>query len=413
MKDNELLEFELKKSFDFFWETANTDEESKGFGLIPDTTSNMDRCSIAAVGFGLSAYVIGVERGFISKEEAVKRVAGTLKTVFENVPHYKGFFAHFVYMKDGMKYGKTEYSTIDTSLLVNGMLTCETYFKNEEITKLSKLIYDRVDWIDFVKTKDGKKVFAMSYNPEKDGSYRDGSNSDGYIYSWHMTAEQLMMYFQAAGNDNVSEELALDLYLGFERQVGSYKGRNIVFSPGSSMFIYQFSHAWFPFQKYVDLYGFDWFENSKHAILANRKYCELNEKFPTLTNLIWGLSASYAPNGYLVPGALPSDVRNVPNNDGDGTIAPYAILASVPFIDEEVKQSANYIYEKYPQSFGKYGFVDGINLECNWFSDEYLGLDKGIALLMIDNYLYGTTWKYYEENDIIQKAIKKLRFRNK
>ena len=413
MKDEELLKVELKLSFDFFWETANIDKNSKGFGLIPDTTKNMTVCSIASVGFGLSAYVIGVERGFITKDAAVKRIIGTLKTLYNNVDHYKGFFAHFVHMNDGSKYKKTEYSTIDTALLINGMFTCQTYFNNDEINSLSKAIYDRIDWLSFVKTRGNKKVFAMSYNPEKDGDYRDDSSSDGYIFSWHMMAEQLMMYFQAAANDNVSQELALDLYFGFDRQVGSYHGENIVFSPGASLFIYQFSHAWFPFQDYNDLYGFDWFKNSKYAILANREYCAHNKKYPSQTNLVWGLSACYAPNGYVVSGALPHDIRLESNRDGDGTIAPYAILASLPFIEKEVKQSMNYIYETYPESFGKYGFVDGINLEQNWFSNEYLGLDKGVTLLMIDNYFHGTTWKYYEENELIQKAIVKLGFTKK
>ena len=180
------------------------------------------------------------------------------------------------------------------------------------------------------------------------------------------------------------------------------------------MFIYLFNNAWFDYRKHVDHNGINWFEHAKRAIYANREYC-INRSEEYLNEYNWGLAAGDTPNGYQVYGASPMNEQTSERmeNDFEGTTQQYAILGSLPFHPKIVEKSVEYLYNDYPESFGKYGFSDGMNLKDNqaWFCPNYLGLDKGITAIMIDNYYYGTTWKYYQRSELVQKAIKRLGFR--
>jgi len=415
--ESDVLVLELKACFDFFWDSLNTNtiQGSPGYGLVVDRTNNRKHASMASVGFALSAYVVGVERGFITYEQGLERVKGTLYTLVHHVPHYKGFLAHFVDMITVERYRKCEYSTIDTAIVLNGALTVETYFDDSDIHKLVDELYNRVDWNAFVFNYNGKTMFRMAYNPDKDGAYANG-NENGYIYHWHMPAEQLMMYFLAAGHHDVNEQTAFALYNGFDRYPGGYKNYQYIYSPGNALFIYQFSHAWFDFANYVDAHGFDWFENSRIATLANRQWCiDHRYQFKTFSENSWGLTACDNPQGYGVFGPEPLGWEKVGTTTRiNGTVAPYGPASSVPFAPKVCIEAMEDMYHKHPQIWGEYGFKDAYNLENKpWYSQTYLGLDKGITILMLDNYLHGTTWKYYMENPRIIKAIHVLKFNKK
>ncbi|MDD3124002.1 MAG: glucoamylase family protein [Candidatus Izemoplasmatales bacterium] len=409
------LEKELYQSFLYFYEEANHDETSLGYGLIRDNSSKISMASIASVGFGLSAYVIGVENNYISYEEGLRLVIGTFKTFLNHIDHFNGFYVHYVDMITAKPYKKSEYSTIDTVIFMNGAITCDSYFDEKEVHELFNKLYGRIDFRPFVKEYNGKKVFRMAYNPNEGGDYRAHSN-DPWIYQWHMYAEQLSMYFIAASNDNLTKEESKDLYHGFERNLGSYKEFSFIYSPTNALFIYQYSHAWFDFSLYVDELGFDWFENSKIASLANREYCiDHQNEYPTLGEHAWGLTACLTPSGYRNQCVEPNDL----NHDEPhvyGVLPPSGAIGSIPFTPSESIEVLVHLSKKYPEAFQKYGFTDGIlNLpdRTNWISSEYIGINKGITVLMIDNYLHKTTWKYYMKHPLIQKAIQKLDFRKK
>lgn len=406
------LEKELYHSFLYFIDEANADEQSKGYGLILDNSKNRHMASVAAVGFGLSAYVIGVENGYISYEVALKRVIGTFKTFLTNVDQYEGFFIHFADVETGKTYKKSEYSTIDTALFLNGAITCDSYFDDETVHSLFNQIYDRVHFEHFVKEYQGKRVFHMAYNPTEDGDYRHKSNSP-WIYQWNMYAEQLMLYFLAAGSDRVSSDLAIDLYHGFDRNKGQYGLYEYVYSPPNSLFIYQYSHAWFQFQDYLDDNQFDWFENSRLATLGNRAFCiDHQHEYPTLNEKAWGLTACLTPLGYRNQHVLPNDL-NKHEPYAMGVLPPSGAIGSMPFTPIESMEVLDELFNVYPEAFKKHGFTDGILKQADgslWICDEYIAINKGITVLMIDNYLHGTTWKYYMKHPIIQKAIQKLGF---
>ncbi|HAQ56527.1 MAG TPA: hypothetical protein DCR44_03900 [Acholeplasmatales bacterium] len=407
-----IIDLELRKSFDFFWEMANRNPESPAYGLISDNSAKPEIASIASVGFGLSAIVIGVENGYITYAEGLDAVQRTLRTFADVVPHFHGFFMHFVMTATGLPRKKCEYSTIDTAILLNGALTCDAYFDDPEVHRLFRAIYDRVDWNAFVFDYQGKPTFHMAYNPEEGGDYRQHSR-DPWIWQWDMTAEQLSMYFLAAGSDHVPAPLAKALYEGFRRPVGTYAGYEYVYSPGNALFVYQYSHAWIDFAKIIDANGFDWADNTRRATYANRAWCIRHaDHYPIFNEYMWGITACLTPKGYRGQGVAPTDDRNRPDGHTEGVVPPSGPAGSICYAPEIVIPSLEYMAKTYPAAFARYGFTDGIALtpDGEWISKDYIGINKGVTALMIDNYLHGKIWSLYMNHPMIKKAIEKLGF---
>ncbi|XFA99047.1 glucoamylase family protein [Candidatus Izemoplasma sp. B36] len=414
MKKKSLLEEELYHSFLFFLEQSNHDEESDGYGLILDNTKNKNMASIASVGFGLSSYVIGVENKYITYDEGRKHVINTFKTFINHVDKFNGFYNHFLDIKTANPYKKCEFSTIDTVIFFNGAITCDSYFDEEEVHSLFNKLFDMLDFLPFITKYKDSKVFRMAYNPIVDGDYR-GESSSPWIYHWHMYAEQISMYFLAAATDNIDANLAKDLYYGFIRKKGKYNNHEYIYCPTNSLFVYQYSHAWIDFNKIIDSSGFDWFQNSIIATKANKEYCYDNrDRYPILKDSLWGLTACLTPKGYRNQCIEPNDFDDKENHVF-GVFPPSGPLGSIPFATDDVKKLLDVLESKYMEAFREYGFTDGITIENDklWISDYYIGINKGITVLMIDNYLHGTTWKYYMKHPLIKKAIKKLGFRRK
>lgn len=411
----EILLKELELSVKWFWEKAtNKDKNSKGYGLVLDRSNDENLCSVASVGYALTNYVIGVERGWIDRQEAIERTRGTLKTIL-SLSNHKGFLPHFFTMDKAEMRKGTEYSTIDTALMAQGAITAESFFKDEEITRLTTQLIERVDWkwISF-KTEDNRHLIHMAYNPDKDGEYvMDGQA--GFIWHWSMPAEQLMMYFQAAATDGIDADLAKELYLGFSRTTMSYNGTQYINVPGGALFLHQFSHAWFKFQDYNDMYGFSWFKNAQNATKVAIDFSVLNPLgLKGLNEHAWGMSASDCPTGYSVGGLPPFRYGKMDKKTAnqDGTIQPYSMAAALPYNPTHVEKSILWTYKNHPQTWGEYGFYESYNMEGEkpWYGHTYLGIDKGISSVMIDNHYFGTTWKYYMESKFIKKAIDKLGF---
>jgi hypothetical protein len=391
---HELVNNELKGCFDFFWNEANTDKNSPGFGQIRDKNKKGSELvsSIASVGFGLTAIVIGAERGFVSKTEAFERVKGTLLTFLHETEHAHGFFYHFLDMRTSKKFG--EYhdcaSIIDTSIFLNGALTAAEYFKGE-IAELFDEIYTRVNWQKYYNEKEN--LFYMGYHEDTGG-----------FGAWDMYAEQMMQYI--LGTASPTFPVPPKIYEGFNRDLGEYGGYSFYNSPGGALFIHQFSHGWYNFKNIIDKDGISWFDNSVKASLASRQYSVNNPKgFKTLHKNAWGLTACEGPKGYRAFGTPPFH----PNCEdiNDGTVAPCGAIGSVIFTPNEAFDAMTH-YAAIPKLIGKYGFQDSYNQDLNWVCDFCIGIDKGISIVMLENYLSGMVQELYMSNKYVKKATELL-----
>lgn len=397
LNDEKILELEAKGCFNFFWNEANINTEA-GYGLIRDRVpSSDDMASIASVGFGLPAIIIGIDREWTSYEEGYRRVKGTLNTLLNCVEHINGFFYHFVHMKNGKRYGYSEVSSIDTAIVICGAITCGEYFQGE-IKELSEKLYQRVDWEWYRDKK--RNMFYMGYSPER-----------GFEGWWDLYAEQLMMYFlgAAAPTFPVNPEMFYD----FMRNKASYGEHDFINSWFGSIFTYQFSHAFFDFRYTEDREGIDWWENSRRATLGNRQYCiDNSEIYNTFSKNSWGLTACDGPNGYSGKyGAAPSGSVSMGSfnkeHENDGTVTPCGAAGSIVFTPQESINSLNYYYNNYPKLWGKYGFKDAYNLDVTpvWYGQDYIGIDKGITLLMLENYRTGLIWECFMKNEHVKLGL--------
>jgi len=392
------LDREARASFNYFWEQSNHEPGSPGYGLTRDRyPGNPEIASIAATGFALTALPIGVENGWISREEGYERANGTLDTLLA-MEHEHGFFYHFVNVKTGKREWNSEISSIDTTLLLNGVLTAGQYFGGE-VGEKSRRLYERVDWSWFVDP--AKKQFHMAYRPEK-----------GFEGHWDFYAEQLAMYVLAAGSP--THPVGLDVYDGFIRHRASYKDSEpFIHSWFGSLFTYQYSHAWIDFRNLTDKDGVNWFENSVIASRASRQFAiDQSARYKGLHENSWGLTASDTPNGYNgMLGSPPSGYDNTAHRV-DGTVAPAGALGSVVFTPEESLQALKY-YLTVPNLNGEYGLKDAFNLDKGWVASDYIGIDKGITLLMASNYRDKTVWKIFMDVPYVQKGLEVLQFQKK
>lgn len=397
MDKYKILDLEARGCFDFFWNEANTDINSLGFGLIRDNSSAGSRqmASIASVGFGLTAIIIGIEKGWISRTEGYDRTVGTLRTFWQHVEHVGGFFYHFLNMETGKKYEEFYDcpSIIDTTLFLNGAITSAEYFGGE-IEELFEQIYRRIDWNLYYDAENN--WFYMGYLPESGG-----------FGQWNMYAEQMAQYI--LGVASPTHPVPTEIYQGFERRLGRYGEYEFYNSPGGELFTHQYSHAWFNFKDVVDRDGINWFDNSVKATLANRQYCiDNSDGFKTFNENSWGLTACEGPTGYCGPGAPPYHPGVQVKNDG--TVAPSGAAGSIVFTPHESIAALNYYYERFPELWGKYGFQDAYNLDATppWFADRVIGIDKGITLLMIENYKTGFVWDLYMKNKYVRRGMELL-----
>lgn len=404
-----LLDRELTGGVAFFWEQANPDPDSPGYGLIPDRYGRGESvASIAAVGFGLAALAIGAARGQIDPDAARDRVRGTLATL-SRVPAHRGFWTHFVDLRSIARHKLAEFSTIDTALALCGAITAAGYFDDPEITERTQTLLERVDWDFLVHERDSRMLLRMAYNADRGGDYAGDADFTGMIGAWDMTAEQLCMYLLAAGHPDVPADLARALYHGFDRPIGSWGGEPFVHTPGGAMFIYQFSHAFFAFQDWRDDTGFDWFENSQRAILANRQWCiDHHDQFRTLGPHLWGLTAGDGLESYIVSGPPVRGDTLLPYCEG--TVHSYSLTGAMPFIPDVAGESIMWLDRHHPGMWGRYGLHDAINLEgpTPVYLETVLGIDKGPSVLLVDDFLHGTTWRAFGSHPWIKRAVEKL-----
>lgn len=383
----------MARSFDYFWEQVNTDVNSAGYGLIRDRFPGSEGiASTAAVGFGLTAYPLGVEKGYISYEEGHDRADGTLDTLLA-MERVEGFYYHFVDMETGKRAWQSEVSSIDTAILLMGVLTAGEYFGGE-IQNKAEQIYDGVNWPWFVD--ESRAMFYMAYRPE-----------EGFAGHWDFYAEQLMLYVLAAGSDtHPTDETP---YYSFTRHYASYgEGQPFIHSWFGSIFTYQYSHAWIDFREYTDKEGVNWFDNSAEASLAHFDFATtMDSQYITLGPDAWGLSACDGPEGYNgLYGAPPSGFDNR-SHVVDDTIPPSGAIGSIIFLPQEAERAMLNYYSLEPLK-GEYGFLDAYNLSEDWVATDVIGIDKGITLLMLANYPNDLVYQIAMQNEQILNGLGRL-----
>jgi Uncharacterized protein conserved in bacteria len=396
MNTEELLKLEMKKCWLYFYENTNLDKNSKFFGLTRDKYPLFPEvASISSTGYSLASLIIGVENSWLDYEEGYDIALNTIKTFLYKIKSKNGFFHRYINIETGKKEWNSEISIIDTALLLCGVLAVGEYFE-DEVKDLGLILFENVEWNWFIDKE--KKQYRLGY---KRGFY-------GY---WDNYAEQLIIYILGAGS--LTNQIDKDIYYSFERRKKDYEEqKGIIYSWFGSLFTYQYSHAWIDFKKLYDEKKVNWFDNSKKAILANKMYCYTNrEKIKTFKEGYWGISATITKKRYSQRhGAEPC----VDKIKLDGTISISALISSIVFYSEEVIEKVNRLYKDYPSSFGKYGFMTSMNLNYrdNWFSSEYLSIDKGNSMIMIANYLDDKIWKLMMSSEIIQRGLDHLNIKD-
>ena len=393
---NAAAEMETQRSFAFFWEQVNLNEDSKGYGLIGDRYPSSGAASIASVGFGMAALPIGVENGWITREEGLERAEKTLASM-KGLETVHGFYYHFYTQRTGNPTKGSEVSCIDTALFVAGALVAGEYFGGN-VETLANEIYALVEWDWYVNPNTNQ--FYMGYNAEKG------------IFSgaWDYYGEQLIMYFLGAGSP--THPISKKVYDGFTRSKVTYGGYPVIHSWFGSIFTYQFSHAFVDFRGIEDAKGINWFDNSINATLAAYAYAQdLSKDYKTLKNG-WGMTACDGPDGYSgLYGSAPSGSGSTAHRV-DGTVPPCGAIGSICFTPTLVMDTMDYYYNALDGALvGKYGFYDAYNLEDGrWIAKDVIGIDKGICLLMIENYRSGLVWDLFMGCDFMATAMQVLEF---
>ncbi|MBK8489373.1 MAG: Tat pathway signal protein [Saprospirales bacterium] len=408
-----------ERTFRYFWELADTLTWQ-----IPDRYPTLTFSSIAATGFGLSAYLVGAERGYITRAQAAERVFKTLE-VLKNLPQgpeatgvsgYKGFFYHFLDLRHARRFKDVELSTIDTAWLLAGILSCMSYFDRDDptekaIREMADFLYRRVEW-DWIANEDG--LISMGWYPEKGFHPR----------KWEGMNEGMFIYFLALGSP--THPVAPSAWGKWceTYEWAEFHGQEMInFGP---LFGHQYTHMYVDFRGIQDTYtrakGIDYFENARRATLANRAYCIDNpNNFKGYSESIWGLTACDGPgwaekkfngkkmvfHGYSARGAATVDFQD------DGTIAPTAAGGSVPFAPEVCLPALQAMWNQYPQLIGKYGPFDAFNLsfsEEGWFDKDWLGIDQGPIVIQLENYRTGFLTNLMKKNPYIVEGLRKAGF---
>lgn len=424
-----------KRTFDWFWDSANPTN-----GLVPDHYPTQSFASIAAVGFGLTAYGVGVERGYITRDQAIERTLATLR-FFHDAPQndseddatgYHGFFYHFLNMQTGKREARwVELSTVDTTLLLGGVLFAQSYYdrdtaQEKEIRQLADAIYRRVDWTwAQVRTP----LISMGWTP----------GGQFIPHDWQGYDEAMLVYILALGSPThaVGDDAWKAWSAKYSRTWGEFYGQTFLnFAP---MFGHQYSHVWVDFRGIRDAWSrekdMDYFENSRRAAYAQRAYAIANpSQWTGYGANVWGLTASNGPGGLVVKTAGGERTFHGYTARGagrdyisdDGTIVPTAAGGSIAFAPDIVVPALEEMKNRYGKwIYTKYGFVDAFNPsfhtqtelrtgklvpELGWVDTVHLGIDQGPIVLMIENWRSDFVWNVMKKNPYIRKGLERAGF---
>jgi hypothetical protein len=418
-----------RRTFQFFWDTTNP-----GNGLARDRFPTPSFASIAAVGFALTAYPIGVHRGFVSRAAAAERTLATLRFLARapqgdarsGMTGHKGFFYHFVDMERGARFEQTELSTVDTALLLAGILFAQGYFhrpEEAEIRDLADRIHERIDWRWSMARP---PTIALGWSPEK-----------GHLpYDWIAYSEAMLVYVLALGSPThpLGPESWQGWAAGLPKAWGSQEGHQLVgFAP---LFGHQYSHVWIDFRGIRDAFmrekQLDYFENTRRATLAQHAYAQRNPlQWRGYGPRLWGLTACDGPADVTVqvdgrPRTFRTYSARGPGDFDDGTVAPTAVGGSVPFAPQLCIGTLMAMREDHGEHlYSEYGYLDSLNLSVppsvplkhgkhvpgrGWYDGDYLGIDQGPILAMIENFRSGLVWEVMRASPHVRRGLTRAGF---
>ena len=399
ISDEELLTLIQEKTFNYFWDYAHPVS-----GLSRERLNSGETVTSGGSGFGIMAIPVGIERGFITREEGAERMLTIVTFLDEKAERFHGAYSHWL---DGTTGKAIDFSAkddgadlVETAFLIEGLLTVQQYFNRDNTTestirqKITK-IWEGVEWDWFQRSSNS---LYWHWSPEHDWAM------NMKITGWN---EALIIYVLAASSP--THPISKEVYdQGWARDGAIKSGKkyyDITLPLGSSycgpMFFAHYSFLGLDPRNLQDQYANYWEQNVAHAKI-NHAYCAANpKKFAGYSDECWGLTASDIPNGYTA---------SSPTND-NGTIAPTAAVASIPYTPEEsLKAIRHFYYVLGDRLFGTYGFKDAFNLSQRWFASSYIAIDQGPIILMIENYRTGLLWKYFMKNEDVQKGLDKLGF---
>jgi hypothetical protein len=416
------LETLQRESFSYFIHECNSAN-----GLVSDKTAQASPASIAATGFALAAYPVAVECGFTARTAAVERTLTTLR-FFWNSPQgpecdatgYQGFYYHFLDMKTGRRAGQCELSTVDSAFLIAGMLTAAAYFDantadEQEIRTLADGLYRRANWR---WSQNQGATLTHGWNPES-----------GFLpYRWEGYDEGLLLYMLALG----SPTYPLDAE-GFTAWCSTYQWKSHYgydYLYAGSLFTHQLSHIWIDFRGIQDQFmrskGIDYFENTRRATYVQQQYAIKNPlKYGGYCASCWGITASDGPGPDIVKidgierQFFDYIARGVPFGPDDGTIAPWSVVASLPFAADIVLPAIEYFIRNLQlKANNPYGFKATFNATfpaktanpCGWISPWHYGLNQGPVVLMIENYRSGLLWHLTRQSPYIVSGLRRAGF---
>ncbi len=384
--EQQLLDDLTRTAFDFFW-----NEASPATGLIKDRAlanggDTRTVGSIASIGYGLTALCIGDQRQYMPTQQIKDRVTTTLNYLLNSLPNQNGFFYHFIDINTGARAFNSEVSSIDTSILLCGVLTAREYFQDANISGLATQIYERVNW-PWMQNGPDTIAFSMGWTPE-----------NGFLTSrWDTYCELMMIYLLAIGSPTFP--VPASTWNAFTRPVLNYQTFSYI-TTNAPLFIHQYSHAWFDFRNKKDSLGINYFNNSVTATSAHKQFClSLAGSFSDYTDSLWGITSSDSMNGYVAWGGPPS------MGPIDGSVVPCATAGSLPFMSTDSLKVLKNIRDKYPSAWKKYGFVDAFNPLRNWYNPDVIGIDVGISMLMAENYRTQFVWNTFMKIPEAQNAM--------
>ena len=421
-----------RRTFQWFWDLSDART-----GLTPDRWPTHSFVSVGAVCFALTAYPIGAERGWVSREAAAARALATLRffwtarqdTAALGATGYRGFFYHFLVPETGARFEDVELSTIDSALLFAGALFCQSYFDRhtpaeDSVRAVAESLYARADW-HWAQAR--PPLISMGWGP------REGLLE----WDWHGYDEAMILQILALGSP--THRVGPETWQAWTKDYrwGTFQGQEHVgFAP---LFGHQFSHVWIDFRGIRDAYmrgkGIDYFENSRRATLAQRAYAIANPKgYAGYGERLWGLSACDGPlDGSLTIAGKQREFHTYTARgasfdriEDDGTVTPTAAAGSIGFAPEVVIPTLMAMRDDYGHGlFGRYGFLDAVNPTLRvatpvhhgivdttlaWFDTDYLGIDQGPIVAMIENYRSGLVWRTMRRNPHIVRGLERAGF---
>jgi hypothetical protein len=390
--DHAFLEDLSKRSFMFFWEQANprtgiARDRSKTDGT--PSPNAIEIGSIASVGFGLSGLCIAAERGWLPKEQVLERARTTLRFFAESMPQEHGWYYHFVNLNTGAREWQSELSSIDTALLLGGVLTARRCFAGDaDVVRYADTIYRRVDF-SWMLAGD-PAILSHGWKPES-----------GFLKGrWDHYCELMILYLLGIGSP--THPIPSASWRAWTRPTMTFQQYTYV-SAADPLFVHQYSHAWIDFRgrRERDAPHTDWFENSVIATRAHKAFCvSLSKEFPGFSDTVWGITASDSRKGYIAWGGPPR------HKEIDGSVVPAAAGGSLMFASDITVPALKDMKRKFgDRIYGRYGFTDAFHPTDDWVNPDVIGIDLGIILLSAENLRTGQVWNWFMMNPEIPLAL--------